>query len=112
MTGYAGRSNAVLRSEAAMTAAAETPAPDHGESLLRRHIASFMQSRVAVGALALLVALVAAAILAPLYAPQNPYDLAQLDIMDNMLRPGGKLASGVTAWLGTDDQGQIGRAHV
>lgn len=59
----------------------------------------------AVG-LVLLVLLLAAALLAPVVAPQNPYDLAVLDIMDNMLAPGDALASGTTAWLGTDDQGR------
>jgi peptide/nickel transport system permease protein len=38
--------------------------------------------------------------------PQNPFDLSQLDIMDNMLPPGAELMSGKTAWLGTDDQGR------
>jgi peptide/nickel transport system permease protein len=46
------------------------------------------------------------AIFAPLIAPQNPYDLMQLDIMDNMLPPGSALGNGATAWLGTDDQGR------
>jgi peptide/nickel transport system permease protein len=46
------------------------------------------------------------ALAAPLIAPQNPYDLAQLDIMDNMLAPGSELGTGATAWLGTDDQGR------
>jgi peptide/nickel transport system permease protein len=106
MTDAARTGPAVLPSEAAIATSAGMPLADQGESLLRRHIASFMQSRLAVGALALLVALIAATLLAPIYAPQNPYDLSQLDIMDNMLRPGEKLASGVTAWLGTDDQGR------
>jgi peptide/nickel transport system permease protein len=106
MTDAARTGPAVLPAEAPRAASAETPLPDRGESLLRRHIASFMRSRTAVAALALLAALVAATLLAPLYAPQNPYDLSQLDIMDNMLRPGEPLATGVTAWLGTDDQGR------
>jgi peptide/nickel transport system permease protein len=46
------------------------------------------------------------ALLAPAITPQDPYDLAKLDIMDNVLRPGEALGSGVTAWLGTDDQGR------
>ena len=46
------------------------------------------------------------ALFAPYIAPQNPYDLEQLDIMDNMLPPGSMLGSGYTAWLGTDDQGR------
>jgi peptide/nickel transport system permease protein len=85
---------------------ADTPALDRGESLLRRHVTTFFQSPGAVVGLAVLVASILLAFAAPLIAPQNPYDLAQLDIMDNMLAPGRELASGLTAWLGTDDQGR------
>ena len=46
------------------------------------------------------------ALLAPLLAPQNPYDLAQLDIMDGRLAPGAKSLTGMVFWLGTDDQGR------
>ncbi|HZP78160.1 MAG TPA: ABC transporter permease [Pseudolabrys sp.] len=85
----------------------EPPAAvDRTESLWRTHLADFLRSPAAVAALAALVVLLLAALLAPLFAPQNPYDLAQLDIMDNMVPPGGQLASGATAWLGTDDQGR------
>lgn len=59
----------------------------------------------AVGAV-LLFAMVAVALFASWLAPQNPYDLAILDIMDNMLAPGEAMATGPTAWLGTDDQGR------
>jgi peptide/nickel transport system permease protein len=46
------------------------------------------------------------AIFAPWIAPQNPYDLAVLDIMDGRLPPGEVGGSGMTHWLGTDDQGR------
>ena len=46
------------------------------------------------------------AILAPFISPQNPYDLAQLDVMDSRLEPGAKALTGGTYWLGTDDQGR------
>jgi peptide/nickel transport system permease protein len=82
------------------------PALDRGESLLRRHVATFFQSPGAIIGLVVLVTLVGLALAAPYVAPQNPYDLAQLDIMDNMLQPGEALAGGTTAWLGTDDQGR------
>ncbi|HEV2560440.1 MAG TPA: ABC transporter permease [Microvirga sp.] len=88
-------------------AVAAAPALDKGESLLRRHVATFFQSPGAVIGLVVLVVTVALAVLAPWIAPQNPYDLAQLDIMDNMLAPGETLAAtGKTAWLGTEDQGR------
>jgi peptide/nickel transport system permease protein len=85
---------------------AETPVVERGESLLRRHTTTFLASPGAVVGLLVLVTLVALALLAPWIAPQNPYDLSQLDILDNMLAPGDQLASGTTAWLGTDDQGR------
>jgi peptide/nickel transport system permease protein len=87
-------------------AAPSTPATEQAESLLRRQIGDFLHNPSAVVALGMLVLLLLAAIFAPLIAPQNPYDLAQLDIMDNMLPPGGTLATGTKAWLGTDDQGR------
>jgi peptide/nickel transport system permease protein len=73
-----------------------------GSDLLRR----FARRRGALVALAVLALLVLAALLAPWLAPQNPYDIAGLDILDNMLAPGQELASGKVAWLGTDDQGR------
>jgi peptide/nickel transport system permease protein len=39
-------------------------------------------------------------------APQNPYDLRQLDILANLLAPGSQSGAGYTHWLGTDDQGR------
>jgi len=49
---------------------------------------------------------VLAAILAPVISPQNPYDLAQLDVMDSRLPPGSPAPGGGRFWLGTDDQGR------
>ena len=86
--------------------AGQPQALERGESLLRRHVATFFESPGAIVGLVLLVAGVGAALLAPFIAPQNPYDLSQLDIMDNMLAPGDALASRKISWLGTDDQGR------
>jgi len=66
----------------------------------------FRESRIAVAALLGVVIVVLAALLAPLLAPQNPYDLRQLDILSNLLPPGTKSSAGYTHWLGTDDQGR------
>lgn len=52
------------------------------------------------------VGIVAVAAFAPILAHQDPYDLAQLDILDGMLPPMSESASGYTYWLGTDDQGR------
>ena len=75
-------------------------------SPLREFSASYARSRVAVAALLVLLLILAAAICAPLISPQNPYDLAQLDIMDSKLAPGAKSSAGWTFVLGTDDQGR------
>ena len=66
----------------------------------------FAESRIALMALAGVILVVLAAVLAPLLAPQNPYDLRQLDILGNLLAPGSKSSVGYTHWLGTDDQGR------
>jgi len=72
-----------------------------------RVAADFAQSRLAVFGLALLAALLLAALFAPVLSPQNPYDLAQLDILDSRLPPGAHATDGkLTYWLGTDDQGR------
>ena len=80
--------------------------PRAGQSPLRRVASDFFENPVAVFGLALLLLVVAAAIFAPLISPQNPYDLAQLDVMDSKLPPGSKAPTGGTFWLGTDDQGR------
>ena len=55
----------------------------------------------------LLVALIVLALFAPWISPQNPYDLAALDILDARLAPGEKSWEGtITYPLGTDGQGR------
>jgi peptide/nickel transport system permease protein len=72
----------------------------------RRFVAEFAASRLAVLGLVVLSMIGLIAIFAPWLAPQNPYDLAQLDIMDGMLEPATPGGSGFTYWLGTDEQGR------
>ncbi|TCR61806.1 ABC transporter permease [Bosea sp. BK604] len=73
---------------------------------LRRFARAFSQSRLAMLGLVLFTVIALAALFAPLLAPQNPYDLMQLDIMDGRLPPGSRSATGMVYWLGTDDQGR------
>ncbi|KRD96365.1 peptide ABC transporter permease [Bosea sp. Root381] len=73
---------------------------------LQRALRAFAGSRLAMLGLIALAAIVALAIAAPWIAPQNPYDLMQLDIMDGQLPPGSTAATGMTYWLGTDEQGR------
>ena len=49
---------------------------------------------------------IAAAIFAPLIAPQNPYDLAQLSLIDSGLPPLSTGSDGNLFLFGTDDQGR------
>jgi peptide/nickel transport system permease protein len=73
---------------------------------LREFTASFARDRIAISALAVLALILFAAVFAPLLSPQNPYNLAQLDILDSKLAPGAKAAEGFTYWLGSDEQGR------
>lgn len=52
------------------------------------------------------VMLIAASVLAPWIAPQNPYDLGAIDFFDSRLPPGSTSMNGMTYWLGTDTQGR------
>ena len=89
-----------------MSAATRPLAPPRVETPLRRFVSQFAESRLALAGLAIFVVIVLAALFAPWIAPQNPYDLAQLDIMDGRLPPGSVGATGMVHWLGTDDQGR------
>ncbi|HTZ81231.1 MAG TPA: ABC transporter permease [Stellaceae bacterium] len=92
-----------------MTAAADdeiAPAKESPETPLRRFVADFLASRLATAGLVLLLAVIFVALFAPLISPQNPYDLASLDLLDGRLPPGSQSAEGMTYWLGTDDQGR------
>jgi peptide/nickel transport system permease protein len=80
--------------------------PAGQETPARRAARAFFKSNLAVFGLVLLSLIVAAALLAPVIAPQNPYDLLQLDIMNSRLEPGSVSLDGKTFWLGTDDQGR------
>ncbi len=82
------------------------PAGRAAQSPLRLIATDFLANPVAVFGLALLSLIVLAALFAPLISPQNPYDLAQLDVMESKLEPGAEAPGGGTFWLGTDDQGR------
>jgi peptide/nickel transport system permease protein len=77
------------------------------ETPFQRFVSEFAESRLALLGLAVFSIIAVVAILAPWIAPQNPYDLAVLDIMDGRLEPGSVSGDGATTfWLGTDDQGR------
>jgi peptide/nickel transport system permease protein len=83
---------------------AETPA--RRPSRLGLFLAEFLRVPSASIALAVFVAMSLAAVLAPWIAPQDPYDLASVSILDNLIPPGEQAFSGMTHWLGTDGQGR------
>ena len=83
-----------------------SPAPPRVETPFQRFVSEFAASRLALAGLIVFAFIVLIAVLAPWIAPQNPYDLAQLDIMDGRLEPGSVGGAGFTHWLGTDDQGR------
>lgn len=84
-----------------------TPAPPKEETPFKRLAIDFAQSKLAVIGLVVMLLIAVVALVAPWISPQNPYDLAQLDIMDGRLAPGSASGDGaLTYWLGTDDQGR------
>jgi peptide/nickel transport system permease protein len=95
--------------DALKATAARTPLrrPAWRTTPLARFAAEFTGSPVAVAALCVTITLALLAVFAELITPQNPYDLAQLDIMDGMLPPGSTDFDGtLTYHLGTDQQGR------
>lgn len=82
------------------------PRQDKVETPFRRFVSEFCESRIALGGLVVITIIALVAIFASLIAPQDPYDLAQLDIMDGRMELGTVGGAGFTYWLGTDDQGR------
>ena len=66
----------------------------------------FRESRIATIALLVILVIAGLALLAPWIAPQNPYDLGKLVLMDARRPPGHVNAAGYVYWLGTDAQGR------
>ena len=80
------------------TEAVETP--------FERFRASFFASKVASVALVVLCSLIFVAVFAGFISPTNPYDLAQVSVLDSKLPPGAKNFEGTAFWLGTDGAGR------
>ena len=76
------------------------------ETPLQRFLAEMLEDRIAVGALMVFAALVMVAVLAPFITPQNPYDLAQVDVLDARLPPGALASAGFSLLLGSDGTGR------
>ncbi|WP_339763266.1 ABC transporter permease [uncultured Hoeflea sp.] len=75
------------------------------ESPFRRLVMQFAENRLALAGLMLLILLAIPAVAADWIAPQNPYDIGKLDILDSQMPPGSVAEiTGITYWLGTDGQ--------
>jgi peptide/nickel transport system permease protein len=96
-----------------MSAAADTPP----EVLMRRPsrlraiidsdlVYSFLRSRVTIAAAVVTLVIVLAALLAPWIAPNDPYDLRQLSLLDSHNPPAWLQGGDWRFPLGTDDQGR------
>jgi peptide/nickel transport system permease protein len=99
-------SDSILTPEQVVSANAPQPAAVKEETPLRRFVLSFLEDRVALVGLSVFTLIVLLALAAPLIAPQNPYDLAAVDVMDSRLPPGEKSGEGFTMWLGSDGVGR------
>ncbi len=66
----------------------------------------FGNHTLALSGLVVFLGFVFVAIFAPLFVTQNPYDLANLNIMDGLLPPMSIMGNGMTSWLGTDALGR------
>jgi len=86
--------------------AVTTPAIAKPASPLALFWREFRENWVAVGALAVIVLVAGTALLAPWIAPQDPYDIGKLVLMDARRPPGHVGAGGYVHWLGTDAQGR------
>lgn len=95
-----------MTTTSAAPVSAAAPTAVSVETPAQRLVRKFVANRLALGGLIVFVLVALAAILAPLIAPQNPYDLAVLDIMDGSLPPGELSADGKPFLLGTDEQGR------
>ena len=77
-----------------------------GVSPLAGFWVQFRENWLAVGALAVVVLILLVALIAPIIAPQDPYDLATLSLLDARRPPGHIGSGGYVHLLGTDDQGR------
>ncbi len=67
---------------------------------------SFVRSPVAMVSAAVAAIMMLSALFAPLIAPQNPFDLASIELLDSLLPPAWEALGDARYALGTDDQGR------
>jgi peptide/nickel transport system permease protein len=92
--------------EAIQTAPAPHPTTWTGRFLDSDIWASFKRSKLTMAAALVTVLFMAAAVLAGLVAPQDPFDPAQLDLLNSRLPPLWEAEGQAPFLLGTDEQGR------
>jgi peptide/nickel transport system permease protein len=90
----------------ALTAARESAPSRLARFLDADLVASFLRSPLAIAAFLVVVLLFALALAAPLVSPQDPYDPAQLDLLNSHLPPLWSADGQAPFLLGADDQGR------
>lgn len=98
-------SNITVSSPVPYAMSTAQPAAASRSSLLRQFLRQYAESPVAVAAFTLLLLLTLAAFFAPIVAPQDPYDLGTVSILNADLPPGAA-GGAMTHWLGTDGAGR------
>ena len=72
----------------------------------RRFASDFLESPVATAALLVFAVIAILAFLAPWISPQDPYDLAVVDVLDARMPPGSESFAGIPFLLGSDGAGR------
>ncbi|WP_374632268.1 ABC transporter permease [Ferrovibrio sp.] len=93
-------------SQTGTTQTAAPAAAAVSETPLLRIWREFAESKLALFGLGLFIVSLLAALLAPWIVPQNPYDLATLEIMDSRMPPGSLSGDNMVFLLGSDGQGR------
>ncbi|MBS7703739.1 ABC transporter permease [Chelatococcus asaccharovorans] len=86
--------------------AALTLPPNPARRPVYEDLLDFLRDPVAAVAAFVFLVIIMLAIAAPWIAPQNPYDLASLNILNSGLPPGSSSLTGGVYLLGTDSQGR------
>jgi peptide/nickel transport system permease protein len=72
----------------------------------QRFASDFFESKIATVSLIVFVVIVLLSVFAPWIAPQNPYDLGVVDVLDARMKPGEESFGGITFYLGSDGAGR------
>ena len=86
---------------------ASKPSGKGVQTPFQRLVSDFLESKVAVVGLIITSIVIFIAIFAPWISPTDPFDLAKVDVMDNLIEPGGtNFAGDFVYMLGTDGSGR------